>query len=127
LIPVDISKIVPEMHKAMRLHAQTGAIENGFVHLPARAPRLDEYLLEPTTFPKSRHDDRVDSTSQALAFLSVPVFDGRKWAQALWGANVAAIDAETNRGGARPAPHRVTQTMIDPVTAGEIAVTRMGP
>ena len=35
----------------MRMHAQTAMIENGFVHLPERAPWLAQYLHELTTFP----------------------------------------------------------------------------
>ncbi len=54
------------MDKIMRLHAQAGTIENGFVHLPSRAEWLDAYLHELTTFPHAKHDDQVDSTAQAL-------------------------------------------------------------
>jgi hypothetical protein len=50
----------------MRLHTQTGAIENGFVHVPKQAHWLPEYLQEPSTFPASKYDDQVDSTSQFL-------------------------------------------------------------
>jgi hypothetical protein len=50
----------------MRLHAQTGAIENGFVHVPKEAHWLAEYLHELTTFPASKHDDQIDSRSQFL-------------------------------------------------------------
>jgi phage terminase large subunit-like protein len=41
----------------MRLHAQTAMIENGFVHVPERAPWLAPYLAELTAFPngKSSH------------------------------------------------------------------------
>ena len=52
----------------MRLHAQSAAIENGFVWLPNDAPWLADYVAELTTFPMGRHDDQVDSTSQALAW-----------------------------------------------------------
>jgi predicted phage terminase large subunit-like protein len=45
--------------KIMRLHAQTAAFENGQVLLPARAPWLSDYVTELTSFPGSRHDDRV--------------------------------------------------------------------
>jgi hypothetical protein len=41
-------------------------IENGFVYIPETAPWLAAYLHELTTFPKGRHDDQVDSTSQML-------------------------------------------------------------
>jgi predicted phage terminase large subunit-like protein len=57
-----------EGDKIMRLHAQTATIENGFVHLPASAPWLADYLHELTVFPNGRHDDQVDSTAQAIAW-----------------------------------------------------------
>ena len=56
----------------MRLHAQTGIIENGFVHLPEAAPWLAEYLHEMTVFPKGKHDDQVDSTAQFLDWFKKP-------------------------------------------------------
>ncbi len=46
--------------------AQTAMIENGFVHVPHTAPWLDDYLHELTTFPRAKHDDQTDSTSQFL-------------------------------------------------------------
>jgi len=61
--------IKPEGDKVMRLHAQSATIENGFVYVPKQAPWLAEYLLELTTFPKGKHDDQVDSTSQALEWI----------------------------------------------------------
>lgn len=60
-----------EGNKLMRLVAQTPAFEGGFVRLPKRAGWLDAYVLELTTFPAGRHDDQVDSTSQALAWIAV--------------------------------------------------------
>ena len=60
-----------EGNKLMRLNAQTPAIEGGFVLLPRRATWLDAYVMELTTFPAGRHDDQVDSTSQALAWIAV--------------------------------------------------------
>jgi predicted phage terminase large subunit-like protein len=62
-----VQKVKPAGDKVMRLHAQTAVIENGFVSLPKEAPWLAEYLHELTTFPKAKHDDQVDATSQALA------------------------------------------------------------
>ena len=53
----------------MRLYAQTATIENGFVYLPREAPWLADYLHELTTFPNSKYDDQVDSTSQALDWI----------------------------------------------------------
>ena len=48
---------------------------------PKQAPWLDEYVREITGFPGTRHDDQVDSTSQALERLtpraqSVAFFEG---------------------------------------------------
>src|SRR4051794_13738012 len=55
--------------KIMRLHTQTAAFENGRVLLPSRAPWLADYVTELTSFPGSRYDDQVDSTTQALDHL----------------------------------------------------------
>jgi predicted phage terminase large subunit-like protein len=62
-------RYAPDGDKVMRLHAQTAQIENGFVWLPKEAPWLSEYLREVTLFPAGRHDDQVDSTAQALAWM----------------------------------------------------------
>jgi hypothetical protein len=56
----------------MRLNAQTGIIEAGFVYLPETASWLAEYLHELTVFPKGRHDDQVDSTAQFLDWFKRP-------------------------------------------------------
>jgi predicted phage terminase large subunit-like protein len=54
------------MDKIMRLSSVTSTIENGSVHLPDKAAWLGEYLHELTSFPKGKHDDQTDSTSQGL-------------------------------------------------------------
>ncbi len=56
--------------KVMRLRAQTAKIEGHFVLFPEKAPWLADYLLELTAFPNAKHDDQVDSTVNALAWLS---------------------------------------------------------
>src|SRR5205823_1902559 len=63
----------PECDKIMRMHAQTGIIEGGFVHIPEAAPWLAEYLHEMTVFPKGKHDDQTDSTAQFLDWFKRPV------------------------------------------------------
>jgi hypothetical protein len=40
------------------------------VLLPREAPWLASYLAEMLAFPGGKHDDQVDSTSQALEWLS---------------------------------------------------------
>ena len=67
----SIKEVKPESNKVMRMNAQTGAFEGGFVRLPRKAPWLDAYLSELTTFPKGRYDDQVDSTAQALAWITM--------------------------------------------------------
>jgi predicted phage terminase large subunit-like protein len=58
--------IMPEGDKIMRMAAQTAVIEAGAVHLPARAPWLEEFKKELLSFPASKHDDQIDALSQAL-------------------------------------------------------------
>lgn len=69
-----VSRIVPYlpnagMDKEMRLFAQTALFENGQVFLPQQAPWLDEYKNELFSFPGTKYDDQVDSTTQALDYL----------------------------------------------------------
>lgn len=63
----------PSCEKLMRLHGQTAAFENGLVLFPREAHWLTDYLHELTTFPGSKYDDQVDSTTQALAWMRMPI------------------------------------------------------
>lgn len=56
--------------KEARLLAQAARFEAGQVHLPSEAPWLADYISELLAFPNGRHDDQVDSTSQALDHLT---------------------------------------------------------
>jgi predicted phage terminase large subunit-like protein len=60
----------PGNDKQMRLFAQASVFENGRVWLPKNAAWLAEYERELTCFPGTKHDDQVDSTTQALHYLS---------------------------------------------------------
>ena len=62
----------PAGDKLMRLHGQSAAFENGLVLLPKEAHWLSEYERELTTFPGSKHDDQVDSTTQGLDWMRRP-------------------------------------------------------
>lgn len=55
--------------KILRLHAQSTGFENGLVFLPRTAAWLGDYVTELTSFPGSKYDDQVDSTTQALDYL----------------------------------------------------------
>jgi predicted phage terminase large subunit-like protein len=63
-----VKAALPAGDKQMRLWAQTAKMEQGFVHLPQAAPWLDDYIRELTSFPNGKHDDQVDSTTQAMAW-----------------------------------------------------------
>jgi predicted phage terminase large subunit-like protein len=60
-IPIDRDKVG-------RLWLQQAKFEAGLVHFPRSAPWLSVLETELLTFPQSKHDDQVDSISQALAF-----------------------------------------------------------
>jgi predicted phage terminase large subunit-like protein len=61
----------PGNDKVMRLHAQTAMLENGRVFLPRTAPWLADYVHELTSFPGTRYDDQVDSTTQFLDYIGM--------------------------------------------------------
>ena len=55
--------------KITRLYATTPMFEAGSVLFPKQAPWLDELINELLAFPNYRHDDQVDSISQALSWI----------------------------------------------------------
>jgi predicted phage terminase large subunit-like protein len=59
----------PGADKVLRLDAQTALFESGRVLFPVSAPWLEDYVRELTAFPGGKHDDQVDSTTQALDYL----------------------------------------------------------
>jgi len=67
-----VTRYQPSGDKIMRMHAQTGVIENGFVHIPETAPWLAEYVHELTVFPNGKYDDQADSTAQFLDWFKTP-------------------------------------------------------
>ncbi|SHL03660.1 phage terminase large subunit [Fibrobacter sp. UWH4] len=72
----EISGLIPfnpEGSKEARAFAVSPLFEAGNVLIPAedeRHPWVREYVDELTMFPGAPHDDRVDSTTQALLYLS---------------------------------------------------------
>jgi predicted phage terminase large subunit-like protein len=61
-----ITGIKPDRDKQTRMSIASAIFEAGQVHFPERAPWLPELEAELFSFPGSRHDDQVDSISQAL-------------------------------------------------------------
>ncbi|SRR6266851_2390435 len=66
-VPLPIG-IKPAGDKLMRMEAHCARFEAGQVHLPKEAPWLSDLLHEMLAFPRSRHDDQIDSISQFLGW-----------------------------------------------------------
>jgi len=65
LVPIKADK-----DKVVRAYAVTPLIEAGRVYLPEYAPWLYDYVEELSAFPNGQYDDQVDSTSQALKYMT---------------------------------------------------------
>jgi predicted phage terminase large subunit-like protein len=62
----SVISVIPEYDKKIRMEIQSGKLENGQVFFPQDAPWLRDLEDELFAFPSGRHDDQVDSISQAL-------------------------------------------------------------
>jgi predicted phage terminase large subunit-like protein len=71
--------ITPTDSKLVRFVRASPRIEAGMVFLPEEASWLAEYESELVGFPTMEHDDQVDSTSQALDYMSRIFFSGLAW------------------------------------------------
>lgn len=77
-------ELVPVMRdKVTRLYIQTAKFEARRVFLPRSAPFLPELLAELLSFPQGKHDDQVDSITQALAYEITGYDTSMKWARHL--------------------------------------------
>ncbi|MCP3409919.1 phage terminase large subunit [Bradyrhizobium sp. CCGB01] len=63
-----VNPIKIDHDKIGRLYVQEGKFCAGRVWFPRNAPFLAELEMELLTFPQGRHDDQVDSISQALGY-----------------------------------------------------------
>src|SRR5208283_2503573 len=61
-----LTGIKPDHDKVTRMSRASAIFEAGQVYFPERAAWLAELEAELFSFPGSRHDDQVDSISQAL-------------------------------------------------------------
>ena len=66
----SVIPVKPEYDKKTRMSIQSGKFESGQVFLPYEAPWLADFEAELFAFPNGRHDDQVDSISQALGHKS---------------------------------------------------------
>lgn len=84
LIPIN-PKEIGGGDKEVRLSACALDFEAGNIYLPSHnfAAWVKDYVSELTTFPRSKHDDSVDATSQAL-----------NWFASKAGNNIAVIPSE---------------------------------
>jgi len=80
----------PQGDKKTRMEGQTGPIAAGHVYIPHEAHWLAEYLHELAVFPNGRHDDQVDSTSQALDSLTNVRIKGYAYLEMARRANIAS-------------------------------------
>jgi predicted phage terminase large subunit-like protein len=63
----SVIPVKPEHDKKIRMSIQSTKFQSGRVYWPNEAPWLPDLEAEVFTFPNARHDDQVDSISQALA------------------------------------------------------------
>jgi predicted phage terminase large subunit-like protein len=66
----SVIAVKSEYDKKIRMGIQASKFENGQVFLPKEAPWLADLEEELFAFPNGRHDDQVDSISQALSYES---------------------------------------------------------
>ena len=69
----SVIPVKPEYDKKIRMAIQSAKFENGQVFFPKEAPWLADLEAELFAFPSGRHDDQVDSISQALGH-KIPSF-----------------------------------------------------
>jgi predicted phage terminase large subunit-like protein len=66
---IGVIAINPKGGKVARVNAVSPAIESGNVFLPNDTLWAEEFVDQFTVFPAGKHDDMVDSASQALTYL----------------------------------------------------------
>lgn len=71
IVPVKV-----DTDKVTRANAVLPIIESGRVFLPEGADWLSDYVHELASFPTGKHDDDVDSTTQALRYMHLGNQDG---------------------------------------------------
>ena len=75
---INVVGVTPSASKAVRASRQSATFESQRVLFPRSAPWLSELEAELLAFPNGKHDDQVDSITQALAY-NVPTDGGVSW------------------------------------------------
>ena len=86
--------VSPRGGKVARVNAVSAAIESGHVFLPEGATWLGEYLEQWSAFPAAKHDDMVDSSTQALSYLLYSpgeVGEGETEEDGFWGESIYEV------------------------------------
>jgi predicted phage terminase large subunit-like protein len=76
--------VKPERDKVARMAIQSAKFESGQVFLPKEAPWLATFEAELFAFPGSKHDDQVDSVSQALGYQGSSYDSSMRWVDGSW-------------------------------------------
>ena len=66
---ISTTPVKARIDKESRLSRVAAMIENGNVHLPKDSHWRDDFMLEILAFPHGKHDDQVDSMTQALIWM----------------------------------------------------------
>ncbi len=76
-----IIPFMPQGSKTARAYAVSSTFEAGNIYVPDKSlyPWVEEYLLELTRFPTAKHDDRVDSTTQAILHINERISKNILW------------------------------------------------
>jgi predicted phage terminase large subunit-like protein len=75
-----VKSVQVERDKVTRLYVQAAKFEAGNVYFPRNAPFLLDLEAELLSFPQGKHDDQVDSLTQALAFKTFGYDASLEWA-----------------------------------------------
>jgi predicted phage terminase large subunit-like protein len=113
----------PVTDKVSRAHGVTGLFESGRVFFPKTAPWLSDFLHELELFPSAAHDDQVDTTTMALAYLRGRSYGGgygvidvlKKFDKLGW------LDSDKPVPRAPAAPGKPSQARVDGYEASKTA------
>ncbi|MHB9861964.1 phage terminase large subunit [Streptomyces sp. YIM S03343] len=113
-----IIAVTPTESKYARANAVSPVIEAGNVYLPEGAIALfdpDELIDEAAAFPNATHDDQVDATSQALAYLLLDQTGAHAWINHYRALAEAAAQPAPEHGQSAEAPD--ASPALDPSAA----------